>query len=194
MARVAKFCAGYGMKNPAVKFLLATGVLHFFAVQPLNMFWQPFFLEKIGNEIWLGIIFSAFAVFMGLGSFLAPVCSKCFEREESSVVCLNIFVGVCVFVSVLSGALSVSLAFFFAHELFRGAIMPLKDAYLNKNIPSPERATLLSFESMTQHIGASAGLLFSGFIAGNISIEASWLVSSFILVFLFLFAMKMTKK
>jgi MFS family permease len=164
------------------------------AVQPLNMFWQPFFLQKTGSEIWLGYIFSALAVFMGLGSFLAPVCSKCFEREEASIACLNIFAGVCVFVSALSGALPVSLFFFFAHELFRGAITPLKDAYLNKNIPSSERATLLSFESMTQHIGAAVGLLFSGFIAGNISIEASWLVSSFILVFLFLFAMKMTKK
>jgi len=86
---------------------------------------------------------------------------------------------------ILAGAFSsyvLSVALFLGHEIARGAFLPIKDAYLNDNIPSKERATLISFESISHHIGGAVGLLVSGFLAQRVSISFTWIIFGLILI------------
>lgn len=66
-------------------------------------------------------------------------------------------------------------------EIARGVFRPLKDVYLNDNIPSKERATLISFEATSHHIGGAGGLLVSGFLAEKLSIPVTWTFSGALL-------------
>ncbi|PJA86752.1 MAG: MFS transporter, partial [Candidatus Moranbacteria bacterium CG_4_9_14_3_um_filter_42_9] len=58
---------------------------------------------------------------------------------------------------------------------------PIKQAYLNQRIPSEQRATILSFDSMMGRGGAVLGLLGSGYLAERSGIPLTWLVSGCIL-------------
>ena len=75
-----------------------------------------------------------------------------------------------------------AIALFFIHQLPRGMVSPIKDAYLNSNIDSKERATILSFESIAHHFGGAIGLLLSGLLARSAGIPFTWLVFGLFLV------------
>jgi sugar phosphate permease len=59
---------------------------------------------------------------------------------------------------------------------------PIKETYLHDNIPSKERATVISFGSIAHHLGGAVGLLVSGLIALNGSIQLAWICSGLSLV------------
>lgn len=54
--------------------------------------------------------------------------------------------------------------------------------YLHDHVPSQERATLLSFESMAQHFGGMIGLLASGMLAQYLSITWSWVILGLLMI------------
>ena len=66
---------------------------------------------------------------------------------------------------------------FLLHEVPRGCWNPLIDSYLQKRIPSHERATIASFCAIAPHIGGVVGLVVSGLIAQFFGISTAWIVS-----------------
>ena len=66
----------------------------------------------------------------------------------------------------------------------RGVFGIIEEVYLHDNIPSEERATIISFISMVHSAGSGVGLLFSGYIAEQYSISVAWMISGLILIFL----------
>ena len=56
-----------------------------------------------------------------------------------------------------------------AFGLFSGVLGPIRQAYLNDHIPSPQRATVLSFDSLFSDVGAVGGQLGLGYAAQAIS-------------------------
>ncbi|HBY73156.1 MAG TPA: hypothetical protein DEG44_00495, partial [Candidatus Kerfeldbacteria bacterium] len=69
-------------------------------------------------------------------------------------------------------------------EIGRGLMAPLHKSYLNKHIPSAERATLLSFNSLVSKIGAGIGLITFGWLAKQYSISLTWLLAGILLLLL----------
>jgi MFS family permease len=53
---------------------------------------------------------------------------------------------------------------------------PVRMAYINENIPSAQRATVLSFDSFFSDIGAVAGQLGLGYLAQVVSKAAAYTV------------------
>ena len=180
----------YGMKHGVIRFILILAVVQFFAVQAPNMQWQPFFSQFLSNKTELGFVFAAIAVAMGVGSSLAPQLLKKIPNEEKALLISQIVIGIGIVATVLFGRFPLALGMFLVHEAARGLFRPIKDVYLNDHIPSKERATLISFESLFQHIGGAAGLVVSGFMAETVSIPATWVFSGAILIFSSLWLMK----
>ena len=82
--------------------------------------------------------------------------------------------------SLMGGAIP-TVAFFLLHEAGRGMLTPLKQSYLNKRIPSTQRATILSFESMILKAGSFVGLGLSGYWAKSFGIPITWFASGCLL-------------
>lgn len=176
MRQVAKSSWQYGVSNRQVRFLILIGTVQYFALQAPNMQWQPYF-SKFTNPLGLGWIFGGVSVFMMLGAILAPRLAKKVQEEKKSLLLVQMFIGIMLLAAALGQTLFLSLTFFLAHELGRGAFKPLKDQYLNDNISSNIRATLISFESMSHHIGGLLGLFLAGYLAQVFSINVAWIVS-----------------
>jgi MFS family permease len=122
----------------------------------------------------LGILFATMTLGLMAGAALAPRFLKKIKDEKKSLVITQILIGLGIAGSVVWNVFPAATTMFLIHEVARDIFKPLKDAYLHANIPSKERATLISFESIAHHGGGMIGLLLSGFLAEHVGIRVTW--------------------
>jgi len=181
MKDIAMKSVRYGMNHKAVRFVLMATGLQIFAVQALNMYWQPFFKSHGVGDRQMGFIYIGIMAMAAIGAYLVSKFS-CYGKEKRAIVVMVMLSGVLALITPLVPGLPLMLAFYLLHELPRGAWFPLMDAYLQKRIPSAERATISSFCAVAPHIGGAVGLVVSGVIAQKFGIMITWVISGLFLV------------
>jgi MFS family permease len=175
---------GYGRSHPKIRFLFAIGLAMSFAVQAPNMQWQPIFQDLGVSQFRLGLAMAATQAMLFVGAALGLWASRRLRDEERLLRWTLGLAGVGIAATLLMPEIGTALSVFLMHELFRGAYQPVKDAYLNEQIPRGDsrRATILSFESLSRHTGGVIGLLVSGAVAQMFSPAAAWVSSGLLLV------------
>jgi MFS family permease len=160
MRRIVGASLRHGWRVPAVKWLMlaspfsaGVGMYVFYAL-------QPYLLQLYGDPKAYGIAGLVAAIVAGaqiVGGLSAPWIRKCFPRRTSALLASTL-------VSALSLLLIGLLPWFWAvlgliavWGLLFAASMPIRQSYLNGLIPSEQRATLLSLDSM---MGSGGGVLF----------------------------------
>lgn len=175
--------------NGSVRFLIFASLFQIFAVQAPNMQWQILFK----NKIHLPYVYTGIAIFTFIGYTVAKSIGWRKLNERLMINTAQIIIGLGLTLTVIIPYFPLAISMFLVHEVARGMYKPLRDAYLNDNIPSAERATLISFEAMSQHIGGVIGLLVSGLIAEYASISFAWILSGATLILAALFMIKKGK-
>ena len=174
MKNVTRASIHYGIRNKVIRFILVIGAVQFVAVQAPNMQWQPFFKQFFKSQLSLGVLFASMTLGLMAGAALAPRFLRKIKDEKKSLVITQILIGLGIAGSVVWNVFPAAITMFLLHEIARGIFKPLKDAYLHNNIPSRERATLISFESIAHHSGGMIGLLLSGLLAERAGIRVTW--------------------
>jgi len=172
----------FGMKSSVIQFLFIANAVFMFAVQAPNMFWQLYFKPHIQSQVYFGIIHTLALTAMFVGTSYSTKIAAKIGCERKCILASFVFTGVWLGISGLIPFFVISLPAFLLHELGRGLFDPIKDNYLNKNIPSSQRATLDSLQSTARHVGSVSGLLASGMIATSVSDGMSWVVSGAVLI------------
>jgi MFS family permease len=156
MRRIASASIEHGWRAPAVKWLMVealftggVGIYVFYAL-------QPYLLELYGDPHAYQIAGVVAAIVAGaqiLGGMAAPRIRRLFRRRTSALIATAAL-------SVLALALIGSVESFGAvlgltviWALLFSATMPIRQTYLNGLIPSQQRATILSFDSMMSSSG-----------------------------------------
>ncbi len=156
MRKIAANSIEYGWRIPAVKWLmvesLATGGVGIYAFYAL----QPYLLELYGDPHAYQIAGLVAAIVAGAqiaGGFAAPRIRRRFRRRTSALI-------VTASLSVLAlGLIGVADSFWpvlgliVIWGLLFAATSPIRQSYLNGLIPSRQRATILSFDSMMSSTG-----------------------------------------
>jgi MFS family permease len=181
MKEVAVSSIRYGITDKAVRFVLLVTGIQIFAVQSLNMYWQPFFKEYSVKEEHFGYLFVSMMTMLAAGSYIASRL-KHNGDEKKLILKTQILSGACILVAVIVTKLPLVFVFFILHEVPRGCWNPLMDNYLHKRIPSNERATISSFCSTAPHIGGVVGLVVSGLIAEHLGTSVAWILSALVLI------------
>lgn len=149
----------HGLKNPPVRWVMlaapfTTGV-SFYIFYAL----QPYLLEMYGDEKAYGVAGIAAAIVAVsniAGGILASRLRKLFSRRTTALVLGIFFTGlILVFVSFIHSFL-LALLLIFLWGLIFAALFPIRQAYLNGLIPSEQRATVLSFDSL---LGSTGGIV-----------------------------------
>jgi MFS family permease len=148
----------YGLKVPAVKWLmmeaLFTGGVGIYAFYAL----QPYLLQLYGDPHAYQIAGLTAAIVAGaqiLGGMAAPRIRRLFHRRTSALL---VTAGASV---VTLGLIGVADSFWpvigliVVWGLLFAATMPIRQSYINGMIPSQQRATILSFDSM---MGSTGGV------------------------------------
>ncbi len=167
----------YSVKSANVRFVVIAMILLNFATMAPNMQWQPFFQGWFGNQASLGFLYASITCALMLGAWLVPMMLKRWNDEKKMLLFSLGIVGIGLIGAGVTTEIAMALVAFLIHEVGRGAIIPLKDAYLHDHIPSKERSTIVSFESIGHHLGGAVGLVVSGFVALHSSISVAWILS-----------------
>jgi MFS family permease len=148
-----------GLKNPPVRwvmlaapFVSGVGFYTFYAL-------QPYLLELYGDSEAYAVAGLAAAIVAGsqiAGGYLAPRIRALFERRTSALI-LGTLASSGILVALgFTDAFWLALALLVVWGLIFSAEMPIRQAYLNGMIPSQQRATVLSFDSL---MGSTGGVV-----------------------------------
>lgn len=156
MRSVAAGSIEYGWRVPAVKWLMVealfTGGVGIYAFYAL----QPYLLELYGDPEAYQIAGLVAAIVAGaqiLGGVAAPRIRRLFHRRTSALILLA---GISTVTLALIGVFEsfwAVIALIVVWGLLFAATLPIRQAYLNGLIPSRQRATIISFDSLMSSSG-----------------------------------------
>ena len=158
MRKIASASIDYGWRVPAVKWLMVeslftggVGIYGFYAL-------QPYLLELYGDPDAYLIAGLSAAIVAGaqiVGGMAAPRIRKLFRRRTSALIATaagNVAVLALIgLVDNVWGVIGLTVIW----GLLFAASMPIRQAYMNGLIPSRQRATILSFDSL---MGSTGGV------------------------------------
>ena len=153
---VAAASIEHGWRAPAVKWLmlesLAAGGVGIYAFYAL----QPYLLELYGDPGAYQIAGLVAAIVAGaqiVGGLVAPWIRRRLERRTSALLLLAVLNVATLALIGLADSFWAVLALIVVWGLLFSASMPIRRAYLNGLIPSRQRATILSFDSLMSSTG-----------------------------------------
>ncbi|MCP1413972.1 MFS family permease [Paenarthrobacter sp. A20] len=148
-----------GLKNPPVRYVMlaapfsaGVGIYVFYAL-------QPYLLDLFGDPKAYSIAGLAAAIVAGsqiLGGWLAPHARQLFHKRTSVLILAGVVGGVILLVLGVTHIFWVALVLLALWGVVGSAATPVRQAYVNDMIPSKQRATVLSFDSL---MGSSGGVV-----------------------------------
>jgi MFS family permease len=184
----------HGWRHPVVKPLLFTSLVNGLLVWYLFYAAQPYALELLGrqNLVWVaGVITALFALSGVAGNMLVGTISRRRSRARPATVLVWTSAGMAACATGIgvtglvlhSGnivAFVVFVVFLVGFGLLSGILGPVRQAYINTYIPSAQRATVLSFDSLFADVGAVAGQIGLGYAAQVVSKAAAYTIGGLI--------------
>jgi hypothetical protein len=170
-----------GFRNPPVRWLMlaipftaGTGIYVFYAA-------QPYLLELYGDPTAYSIAGLAAAIFAGVqiaAGLMVPWFRRLFRRRTDALIGGGVVGIVILAVLGLSPGFVVALVLLTVWSFVIALTRPLRSAYLNGVIPSEQRATVLSFDSLMGSAGGVVAQPFLGRVADVSGYAGSYLVSA----------------
>ena len=149
----------HGLGNPPVRWLMlaapfvsGVGIYAFYAM-------QPFLLELYGDAGAYGVAGLAAAIIAGsqvLGGMFAPRVRRLVHRRTTAIITATAAGAVVLALLGVTRSFVVALALLVVWGVAEAAMMPIRQAYLNDLVPSRQRATVLSFDSL---MGSAGGVV-----------------------------------
>lgn len=186
MKKILDDSVKFGLHNDKIKWIMLsspfiTGI-SFYAFYAM----QPYLLKLYGDPTAYSIAGLVAAIVAGaqiVGGILVPKLVVYFKKRTTILLGAGVINAIVLFAFGLINSFVLALILIVLWCLVFAAIMPVRQTYLNGIIPSKQRATLLSFDSM---IGSSGGVIFQpalGKVADVYSYSASYMVSGVISAF-----------
>ena len=170
-----------GFRNPPVRWLMlsipftaGTGIYLFYAA-------QPYLLELYGDPTAYSIAGLAAAIFAGVqiaGGLLVPWVRRVFRRRTDALLGGGILSIGFLVVLGLEPSFLVAILLLAAWSFVSAITRPMRQAYLNGVIPSQQRATVLSFDSLMGSAGGVVAQPILGRVADLSGYATTYLASA----------------
>lgn len=181
MKTIFKSSIDNGIKNPPVRWLMfaapfTTGV-SFYVFYAL----QPFLLKLYGDEkayAVAGLVAAIAGSAQIAGGFTAPYIKNLFTKRTIAIFAGLSLTGIILILVSQVSNFYVALGLIFVWGLIFAALGPIRQAYINGIIPSAQRATVLSFDSL---MGSAGGIVIQpalGKVADLFGYSTSYLASA----------------
>ncbi|WP_284762911.1 MFS transporter [Arthrobacter sp. efr-133-R2A-63] len=148
-----------GLKNPPVRYVMlaapfsaGVGIYVFYAL-------QPYLLQLFGDPHAYSVAGLAAAIVAGaqvLGGWIAPRIRRLVRKRTTVLILSGVASASILVVLGSTGVFLVALALLTFWAMVASAATPVRQAYVNDMIPSKQRATVLSFDSL---MGSSGGVV-----------------------------------
>ncbi|GAB2716779.1 MFS transporter [Arthrobacter bambusae] len=148
-----------GLKNPPVRYVMlaapfsaGVGIYVFYAL-------QPYLLQLFGDPRAYSVAGLAAAIVAGaqvLGGWLAPRIRRLVRKRTTVLILSGVVSASILLVLGFTSVFWMALALLTFWAMVDSAATPVRQAYVNDMIPSKQRATVLSFDSL---MGSSGGVV-----------------------------------
>jgi MFS family permease len=166
----------HGLGNPAARWVMLAGIftggLTIFAFYAM----QPYLLELWGRPRAYAIAGLAAAIVAGAqiaGGIAAPHLARVFRRRTTVLLTATLISTVILAMVGLLPRFWIVVTLLVAWGLMFAAVTPVRQAYLNALVPSEQRATVLSFDSL---LSSSGGVVLQP-VLGKVADASGYAVS-----------------
>jgi MFS family permease len=138
--------------------------------------WQPYFLELLDRDaVWVaGVVAALIALSIMGGNALVEVFTRFCGRRTTLLLWSAGAAAVATVGVGLANSFALAVLFLLVSTLASGVGEPVKQAYLHQVIPSEERATVVSFDSLMESAGGIGGQIGLGYISRVQSIATGY--------------------
>jgi MFS family permease len=148
----------HGLRNPPIRWVMLANIftdgVSIYAFYAM----QPYLLQLYGNPKAYGIAGLAAAIVGGAqigGGLLVPHLPRLFRRRTSVLLTAVILSAIILALVGFVPRFWMAVGLLVLWGLIFATVMPVRQAYMNELIPSRQRATILSFDSL---MGSSGGV------------------------------------
>jgi MFS family permease len=178
MRKVGRAGLRFGWRDPSVRLLMLTSFVSYGFFSWAWYAWQPYFLELLARDlVWVsGLIAALFSLAsMGGNAIVTRVARPGMRRT-------TILLGGSALATasyVVTGAVQVfwiAVPVFLFASFVGGVTQPVRQTYFHGLIPTDQRATLVSFDSLIGSVGSIGGQTGLGWLSQERSIAAGFVV------------------
>jgi MFS family permease len=178
MRKVGRAGVTYGWRAPAVRLLVIESFVTWGFFSWAWYAWQPYFLQLYGKDaIWLsGVIASLFALAGIAGNALVGRLAKPGRRRTTLLLAASAITTATMVATGVIRSFWVTVPVFLIGAIAGGVLQPVRQTYLHRSIPTSERATLVSFDSLMGSLGSVGGQTGLGYLSQERSIPVGFVV------------------
>jgi len=178
VARNARAGVEFGWRQRSLRLLILAG-----AAQSAFLMWgfyasQPYLLELLDSDaVWVaGLVAAGVALATIAGNQVVRFASRYCGRRTTLLLAAGAVETCAAIVMGLTGSFWVALPALFLVMGATGVTGPVHSAYLHQVVPSSQRATVVSFDSMVSSAGGIGGQLGLGVLGERRSIASAFVV------------------
>jgi MFS family permease len=184
MRKVGRAGLTYGWQKPAVRLLLMESFVTWGFFAWAWYAWQPYFLQLYGSDaIWVsGMIAAVFSLAGIAGNALVSRVATPGRHRTTILLVAGAATTSTMVATGLVRSFWITVPIFLLGAVAGGVLSPVRQTYLHASIPSSERATLVSFDSLVGSLGSVGGQTGLGFLSQERSVPAGFVVGGLVTI------------
>jgi MFS family permease len=184
MRKVGRAGLTFGWQKPAVRLLLMESFVTWGFFAWAWYAWQPYFLELYGSDaIWVsGLIAALFSLAGIAGNALVGRLATPGRRRTTILLVAGAVTTSAMVATGVVRSFWVTVPIFLLGAVAGGVLQPVRQTYLHRSIPSSERATLVSFDSLVGSLGSVGGQTGLGYLSQERSVPAGFVVGGLVTI------------
>jgi Na+/melibiose symporter-like transporter len=187
MKSVAEASIAHGWQSRPVRLLMGVSLLQWGFLTWGFYAWQPYFLELLGQDaVWVaGTVAAAIALSTIVGNGVVEWFSQFCGRRTTLLLWASGVQTVAAIGVGLAGSFWLAVTFFLLVAAAVGVTGPVKQAYIHEMVPSGQRASVISFDSMMGNAGGVLGQSGLGYLSRARSIAEGYVAGGLATVLVF---------
>ena len=184
MQRIAQASVAYGWREYPVRLLIIASLIQAIFMSWGFYAWQPYFLELLGQDlVWVaGVIAALISLATMVGNSIVEWATRfCGKRTTLLLWAAGIQTIAAIGVG-LAGSFWLAVALYLVVMVCMGVWRPVRQAYIHQVIPSEQRATVISFDSLLASGSSMLGQSGLGYLSQTRSIASGYVVGGFVTV------------
>jgi len=170
----------FARKHPRIRLFMFYSAIMFAVGFAVFMFFQPYFQLIKVPLAYFGVIYLAMYGLSALGSKIAHRIEEYFGEKKILIINLVVLI-LCVF-GMSRGFVVLGVVFPIIIFFNSGLLDPILADYLNKNIESHHRATVLSLHTLLTQLLTTVSAPFFGWVVDFWSLQTAFVMAAIILV------------
>ena len=140
--------------------------------------WQPYFLELLNRDaVWVaGVVAALLSLAMIAGNSLVRFISRAGGRRSTILIWTGVVFSITAIAVGLADTFVLALGALLVGAVAMGVQMPVRQAFVHGMVPSAQRATVVSFDSLVSGVGSVGGQVGLGVLADRRSYSAGYVL------------------